>query len=84
MGVGAIRAGEHPFSQKCGVVEGERALGLVRMEYDAIHDQVESVQGDYLSRLRTFTTVGGALRSLTRFCVDANITCSCRKQTLNI
>jgi hypothetical protein len=37
------------------VVEGEHALGQARMECDAIHDQVTSVRGDYLSWLHTFT-----------------------------
>jgi hypothetical protein len=50
------------LARERGVVEGECALGQARMEYDAIHDQVVSVRGDYLSRLCTFTA--GRRRSL--------------------
>jgi hypothetical protein len=44
------------LAREHSVVEGEHALGRARMEYDAIHDQITSVRGDYLSPLRAFTT----------------------------
>jgi hypothetical protein len=43
------------LARESGVVEGERDLRRAHMECDAIHDQVAYVQGNYLSRMRTFT-----------------------------
>jgi hypothetical protein len=43
------------LARERGVVEGGRALRRARVECDTIHNQFTFVQGDYLSRLRTFT-----------------------------
>jgi hypothetical protein len=42
-------------ARECSVVEREHSLQRACMECNTIHDQVMSVRGDYLSRLRTIT-----------------------------
>jgi hypothetical protein len=54
------------------------------MEYDAIHNPITSVRGDYLSWQCNFTVDQWRSLEFDQVLMDTILSCSCMKQTLNI